>query len=305
MASTTKSGETPDYPLDVSMEAFSDMAKILNALGNEDSLAIFLYAKDGISSSKDAIRTLGLTQKRFYTRLKDLIDYKLMEKVEGGYHHTALGEIMCDIGLSMEKLLLNKEQLSLMGSIKKSGKISSEKKTQIAKALSIELPFLNLNEHFSVVTSFDEVVKKTISYLDEAEEVVNFVSLYFDIRVVEKILNLLESGIDMYFISNKDYSLKDISKMVLSMMFNQRVIKSFYDVMKSPDLKYKTLENVPYTFFVVDQKYSMVEIAKPISKDFFMAFFFEDEFLSKKLREGFDALWNSAEPMSNFFNQKG
>lgn len=305
MSSTTKSGETPDYPLDVSMEAFSDMAKILNALGNEDSLAIFLYAKDGISSSKDAIRTLGLTQKRFYTRLKDLIDYKLMEKVEGGYHHTALGEIMCDIGLSMEKLLLNKEQLSLLGSIKKSGKISSEKKTQIAKTLSIELPFLNLNEHFSVITSFDEVVKKTINYLDEAEEEVNFVSLYFDIRVVEKILNLLESGIDMYFISNKDYSLKDISKMVLSMMFNQRMVKSFYDIMKSPDIKYKTLENVPYTFFIVDQKYSMVEIAKPFSKDFFMAFFFEDEFLSKKLREAFDALWNSAEPMNNFFNQKG
>ena len=72
-----------EYSLDVSMDTFTNMVKILNALGNDDALSIFMYTVDGIKSSKQAILELGLTQKRFYSRLKDLIDVGFIEK-DGG-----------------------------------------------------------------------------------------------------------------------------------------------------------------------------------------------------------------------------
>jgi predicted transcriptional regulator len=300
-----KSEQVPDYPLDVSMVAFADMAKILSALGNEDALAIFIYAKNGIESSKDAIRALGLTQKKFYSRLKDLIDNKLIEKHEGEYRHTALGEILLEMGLSMEKLLLSKEQLRVLDSIRRSGNISAEKKSQLSKVLSLELPFFQGKSTVTVATSFEEVVQKTIEYLNMAETRVYFASKYFDIRVVEKIMDLLESGVDMHFLSDKMSSFSEVSKMILSMMFNQKMVKTFYGLLKSSEIKYKAIEDLPYTFIIVDGKHSMFEVRKPFTRQFLMAFFFEDEDLSRKLIECFEIIWDTAEPVKMGLLKKG
>lgn len=297
MTTNTESEQIPDYPLDVSMVAFAEMARILSALGNEDALAIFIYAKNGIKSSKDAIRALDLTQKRFYSRLKDLIDNKLIEKHEGEYRHTALGEILLEIGISMEKLLLSKEQLSVLDSIRRSGSISAKKKSQLSKVLSLKLPFFQGKSPVTVATSFEEVVEKTIEYLNMAETRVYLASKYFDIRIVEKIMDLLESGVDMYFLSDKVSSFSDVSKMILSMMFNQKMVKTFYSLLKSLEIKYKAIEDLPYTFVIVDGKHSMFEVRKPFTSQFLMAFFFEDEALSTRLIECFEIIWDAAEPV--------
>ena len=51
----------------------AEMGEILNSLAHEDALKIFVAAKVGITKSTSTIQELGLTQKRYYSRLKELM----------------------------------------------------------------------------------------------------------------------------------------------------------------------------------------------------------------------------------------
>jgi len=162
------------------MTAFAELVKILNALGNEDALAIFLYTNNGISSSKEAIQTLGLTQKRFYSRLKDLIDNKLVEKVEGEYRHTALGRILCDLGLSLEELLINKEKLEIINQLNRAN-ISEEEKQGLMELFSLDLS--GGTDKIRVITSFEDLVNITVETIDNAEKRLELATQYIDNRI--------------------------------------------------------------------------------------------------------------------------
>ena len=48
-----------------------EIDKILNSMANEDALKILIASNGGISNSARIIQELGLTQKRYYTHLKD------------------------------------------------------------------------------------------------------------------------------------------------------------------------------------------------------------------------------------------
>ncbi len=86
MGIATETEHIPDHLVGTSVAAFGSMVEILDALGNQDALSIFIYVEKGMTSSKLAIQELGLTQKRFYSRLKELIEVGLIEKNAGGYH---------------------------------------------------------------------------------------------------------------------------------------------------------------------------------------------------------------------------
>ena len=86
-------------PSTLSPQMLSKMREIIDALSHEDAIKIFIYAKDGITNSTMAIKKLGLTQKRYYTRLKQLLEAGLLEKREDGYWHTVLGNILYQLSL--------------------------------------------------------------------------------------------------------------------------------------------------------------------------------------------------------------
>jgi len=68
-----------------------EVAPIFRVLSNPDAIKILYCAGDGIEHSTYTIEELGLSQKRYYTRLKALIDSGLIKKKEGFYRQTALG----------------------------------------------------------------------------------------------------------------------------------------------------------------------------------------------------------------------
>ena len=113
----------PDVFDNLTETVSNELVVILDALGHEDSFAIFMYIEKGIKSSKLAIEELDLTQKRFYSRLKDLIEVGLVEKVEGEYRHTIFGGIFFKIGYSLLEMIENKEQIELLEKIRASSSL--------------------------------------------------------------------------------------------------------------------------------------------------------------------------------------
>ncbi len=136
MGIATETEYIPDHLVGTSVAAFDSMVEILDALGNQDALSIFIYVEKGMTSSKFAIQELGLTQKRFYSRLKELIDVGLIEKNDGEYQYTTLGRVFSKIGYSLLDILENKEQFELLERLRNSSNLSSSDVTKITSVVS-------------------------------------------------------------------------------------------------------------------------------------------------------------------------
>lgn len=65
---------------------------ILAALSNKDSLEIFTLALDGLDATTEILKQGHFTKKRYYVRLKELVDLGLLHKLSGKYVHTLLGK---------------------------------------------------------------------------------------------------------------------------------------------------------------------------------------------------------------------
>lgn len=288
MGATSETTQNQRYPLNISESAFTEIVKITSTLGNADALALFNYAGNGIKNSKDAIRTLGLTQKRYYSRLKDLVDANLIAKVDGEYRHTALAKYFYDMKDKIETVIDNKERLRLVDRIGQAGSLSSEEAQRIAEILSIDDLIGFQVDRAKIVDMFDTAVKNVIKYIDNAEKSIHFASKYMDIRVNQACINTKERGIEAYFlIGNIDQFKKSLN--MLGLRERAILIQSF----GSFDMNVRFIE-LPYTFLIVDGRESMIEVPKPFTDVYTLSIFFENKHFSLKLMENFDLLWDSA-----------
>lgn len=274
---------------------FAEMEGILSSLANQDALKIFRAARDGIASSTKTIKELGLTQKRYYTRLNELMKSGLIEKNEDAYQHTMLGKLCYQLGEVFGKALGQRDRLDLLDKLKRSKTITLEETKTIAQALStggasglsgVE----SLVGSVRMVDSYEQLVQETVGLLEKAEKEVYFATQYYDFRVVEAFLRAMKRNIKfsmLYSVKDPAERLQTVMRMLLS---HPALLKSFIEVLKSPDLKLRLAE-LPYTFLVVDRKYAMIEIAKPYTEAFSVAFILESGNICEKFVETFNSLW--------------
>ena len=76
---------------DGEMRIETQLISIHSALANSDSLRIFNLTEGGIDASTSALSKYNFTKKRYYGRLKELVDLGLVFKDHGEYRHTPLG----------------------------------------------------------------------------------------------------------------------------------------------------------------------------------------------------------------------
>src|SRR5919205_1787504 len=106
-------------------------AKILSILSKEDNLNIFMFAdtknNNGLKAKSSTIQELRLSRKVYYTRLKQLIDAGLIEKSDGIYKHTTLGNIIYKNEiLSLMERLKNTKQMKMVDTLKHTKQFSEE-----------------------------------------------------------------------------------------------------------------------------------------------------------------------------------
>jgi hypothetical protein len=116
-------------------------AKLLSVLSRKDNLNIFVLADNGGSSNSNnndddnkslaaktsTIQKLGLSRKVYYTRLKQLINAGLIEKSDGVYKHTTLGNIIYQNHiLNLMEHLKNTKQMKMVDTLKHTKQFSEE-----------------------------------------------------------------------------------------------------------------------------------------------------------------------------------
>ncbi len=140
--------------------------------------------------------------------------------------------------------------------------------------------------------TFEKAVYNVINFIDSAEESIHFASKYADIRVSEACINAIGRGVKAFFIVGNQDQYSNALKILKPMIMNPKYLKIVVQYLRAPQMNIKYID-LPYTFLVVDEEKSMIEVPKPFTNDFSLSIFFENENFSRKLVENFNDLWES------------
>jgi len=278
-----------------------DIVKIFSAVSSEDAMKIFYAAKDGIKSSTKIIKELGLTQKRYYTRLKELMEAGLIYKEDESYKYTTLGKICYKLGQIFMETLSHDEQLTLIDGILKSRVTNMTEKDRIIKMImdSNMTDFLTLfaseeitgiKKLLKTVETYDDLVKTVSNCFEKAQRKIRLAGRYTTPELAEKSVELADKGLTMEWIDGDQKNLSTKLQILKFIFTNPNMLKSFFDLMKNPNVDIRFCSEVPYSFMSIDDRYGAIEIIHPVTKKFLFAIFFEDYDLCKKINKVFDDL---------------
>lgn len=268
----------------------TEMGKILSSLANEDAIKVFLAARRGITKSTRTIEELGLTQKRYYTRLKELIKAGLVEKRDDTYQLTTIGTVCFTLGETFNTALDQRDRLDLADRLRRTQTISLEETKQILQAISSKgiigsLGVADIIQPVKMINTYEDIVSELVIQIDGAEKNIYLASYYTDSRVIEALLRASQRGLMLSILSGSKKSKAEKLKM-LRVMLSPKTIESYSTLF---DEKTKiTYSEFPYSFCVTDERFVVVELSDPITKAFYTAFSVQSETLSQRLIKAFE-----------------
>ena len=303
----TEAESIPEIFENTTVAAFNEMVRILDALGNEDALAIFMYTEKGIKSSKVAIEELGLTQKRFYSRLKELIEVGLIEKDEGEYRYTTFGTIFFKIGFSLLEMIENRDQIELLEKIRTSSSLPNSELDKIQSVVSknfrdmsglFDMVFLSEKQSkVEVLPSYEKLVEKLVQDIKGATESICLASRYIDNKVIDCMFKAGSRGIKGKVIMAKENLEDKVNK--LQLLLSPGLVLSLLEYFSDPDLDDILRDgNVPFSFCIVDGRHCFFELPSLGNHDFSIAFFVTDDEIGMRFSKMFNTLWDTAESKS-------
>lgn len=282
-------------------QPFSDYgATILSSLASRDALKIFQASEKGIDSTK-TIKELELTQKRYYTWLRKMMDAGLIEKSDGLYRQTLFGRILYESFFKLiEKSQSAGKGYEILNKLQNSDLDSDAKKT-VSDALSktglIDLVYEgDTINSVRKIDSFERLIDEIIDRVERAEKCIYFASKYSDGRVAEALTRAVNRGVKANFITERK-KLSDSLQMIRMaldpkmMMFVLKMIGSAKDFVRNVD-------SIPFSFAVLDEKWVTIELPNPLTDAFYIGFSFEDPVLAKRLIGSFKDLWMKGKQLS-------
>jgi len=275
-----------------------ELKEILAALANEDAIKIFLTARRGIEKSTKTIQELELTQKRYYSRLKDLMEAGLVEKRDNAYQHTTTGMICYTLGKSFNSALNQRDRLDLADRLRRSKSISQEETKQILQALSPRglASSLEAGESINPVKMFEEyesLVSELIALIEGAEERIYLAAYDPDVRVMEVLIKAVQRKIDLSLLTGESQKLSE-SIQILRTILNPSIAHVVLKLLQSQELTVKH-GDIPFNFCVIDETFALIELSNPLTKGFHVGFTLESQSMCRKLVKTFNSLYQKAE----------
>lgn len=275
--------------------------RIMNAAASEDALKILIAAKGGIGNSSRVIKELGLTQKRYYARLKELVKAGLVEKHDDIYSLTSMGIICYNMGEVFNKALKNRISLDLVDTIRKTKYMSLEDSKQILQELTSKgiigtIGVTDFIQPIKMLDSYESLVSELICRVDVAEKNIYLASHYIDAKVTEALLKAVDRQVNLSVLTGLKGNWSEKIQ-IFRMILNPKIAKDVVDFMTKDEIKVKNAE-FPFSFSVIDGKYIIIELPNPLTHEFYMGFSMQNEIISQSLIKNFSALYESGKEES-------
>ncbi len=270
-----------------------ELSTLFRVLSKPDTLKILFRTGIGIESSKYAMKELGITQKRYYSRLRELIDTDLVKKIDGVYRQTALGRIIYERFLpTMGKAFDAREELELIVYLEGTELENGVKKSILEK---LDFPSFAESTKIKLLRDYETLAIEAIDLYDNAEESVLLASNYMDVRVMEAFFRAKDRDITNRIIIGKNTISSKLHTLrtMLSLTFAKVIINFASNAGNLKDTV--RFAELPYTFCVVDGHQTFIEFSNPLNENFIVALSIDDRIIGDNLTKFFDALWNAGE----------
>jgi len=286
---------------EITAETMDHSLRLFSVFSSEDAMRLFLYTERGITSSTQAMKDLGLTQKRYYSRLKALLNLGLIEKIDGTYRYTALGKVIRKLGLYLMGVLNNREKIKLLNTITQTELLSSSEIDQITKIISAQSDefgsLLNsiINEReineLETLETFEKLVNKVAQEIDVSQSSILIATNYLDPRVMNASLKSLKRGVTMKALFSKDQLSSKLTKFKL--LITPKYIITLLAFCKSSINLNEVLREgeIPFSFVVIDNYKCVFELPN-FQEEFSIAFYLGNEGTAKKFSDLFYRLWD-------------
>jgi predicted transcriptional regulator len=277
-----------------------NMVNVFSALSDDAAIKIFFAAHEGIESSTRVIHELELTQKKYYNRLKDLINAGLIHKEDENYNITTSGELFFKLGELFAEIVNKSDHLNLIDKVKLSSSLSMPEKQKVIQVLSNEglAEFMDLLnggiKPVGIVTKFEDLKLLVTKLIEGTDKELYMASRYTDVAVVDTILKSINRGVKMHFLDGDKQNLNTKTQILRMILSNPLKLKKFYDLFSSPLIHIKFC-NLPFSFLVADEKTAVFELVNPQNNEFISGLLLENVMLSKRLIEIFARLYANAD----------
>jgi predicted transcriptional regulator len=272
------------------------LVKLFKVLSRPDALEVFLLAGEGIENSTSAIRELNISQKKYYTRLGELVDIGFIKKTEGTYRQTPIGNILCTRLLpAMEEIYGARDRLEILVQLD-----GTEMESGVRKLIldELEIPSFAGSDKGKIIEDYESMVVEVIDLCNSAEKSILMASNYLDVRVMEANFRSMGRGVSNRFIMGKDIFSSRLMqlRLMLSPKFTKAVMNLVTNSMEMENLA--RITDLPYSFIIVDGHLNIIEISDRLNSSFIVALLVKNREVGGKLLDLFEMLWDAGETPS-------
>ena len=274
---------------------------IMSALSNEDALLLFNLAEEGIESYETIFKSHGLSKKRYYQRLHELVTLGLLYKDESMYRHTMLGSMIFENQVKgLRQMLLNRGSIRILHELR--NRLDDENDRASVDTISQEV-LKNLESSLGVSglkpirlhRSWDDLVEVLKSKMEKMRTEIFVASRYVDSRTAEAAINAASRNCKIHVIHSNRGALSERLQIFGNIIANPQSLLTYRHLTKSPNV-FMRKSFVPYSFLVIDGVSVGIEIVNPFDPSlFFLGLWFESPVLAQNMKQYFEALWAHGE----------
>jgi hypothetical protein len=305
---------------DIKHDLVTNSAKLLSVLSRRDNLNLFMLAHgEGLAAKSSAIKNLGLSRKVYYTRLKQLMNAGLIEKLNCAYKHTTFGKTVYQNHiLSLMEHMKYAKQMKMIDTLMHTKQFSEGEVANFVRKIA--------GDHISTIVDTNASSPKT-EFVSTYHEMVSAI-----VRRTEFCKNeiLLANRFLDETILNSLVCRADSSKINVKVLTDSNLIARYFNV-KGEDLRLKNdvdnknsterinkvssplylgkvdrrISNIPFTMIILDG----IEVALEIvnwndPRNFYGAIFVKgDQATLRAMQDLYYKMWDNAYPL-NDYNEK-
>ena len=301
-------------------ETISTSKNIFSVLSREDSLRMFIIAKDGLKISPSIIDKLEITPKAYYKALKQLRDAGLIEKKKSKeqgiiYFHTTFGSIVYQRNIiEMEQYMKNLEKMQMIDIIRQAEKFSEADILMLTQEIihsvvksssssSNSSPFATFKtiNNVDIVLLFDNVIQTLIDRISCCKNEIVIATRICPEIVINKILEKSKLGIKVKVIADIDL-VKEYFKSQEKFAANldeKNPKKEREGVIANPWYPDSTISrrisDIPFGVIILDSNEVGIELVNSNNpNEFYGAVFIKDEKIAMTMTEFYSQIWEKA-----------
>jgi len=290
-------------------------AKLLSILSKRDNLDIFISAdssnnNEGLKAKSSTIQELRLSKKVYYTRLKQLINAGLIEKSDGIYKRTTLGNIIFQNNiLNLMERLKHTKQMKMVDTLKRTKQFSEDEIVNFVNKItgganSSMLSSTNASStKIEIALTYQKMVSAIIERVEFCKNEILLASRSLNEIIINNILRKADSGISVKVLTDsslvKQYFEVEGKTLKLKDDDNDKNTTERIKIVSNPWYPSKVnrrIAKIPFSMIILDGKEVGIEMVNwNESKNFYGTIFIRgDKKTSKIMQDLYYKIWDNA-----------